>query len=78
MMFWFAANFRASSEDIVVRLEEDDGDVDILLNGKLVAFFDGDDGTLRLTPLKRNELPIPTEKPNGGFRRLKVAGYEIK
>jgi len=67
MMFWFTVNSWTFPDDIVIRLEEDDGDVNILLNDRLVAFFDGDDGTLRLVPVKEGTVPVPTEKPNGGF-----------
>lgn len=39
----------------IVSLRGDDGDVDILIDNILVAYFDGDDGTLHLCPLEDGE-----------------------
>jgi len=79
-MFRFHTTTEEPTKDVHVQLEQDDEDVNILLNGELVAYFDGEDGTLRLVALREGAVPVPTETctPNGHFRRLKVAGYEIK
>jgi len=66
-MFQFqvlAPNEQATNT-VFVQFEEDHGDVNILLNDELVAYFDGETGRLCLVPVDKDFVSVPTKEKTG-------------
>jgi len=54
-----------ATNTVYVQFEEDHGDVNILLNDELVAYFDGEAGQLCLVPVDKDFVSVPTKEKTG-------------